>query len=91
MCEPELIYERAVYPKRMTVIAFDLPFRNEFPTKLPAALLQNLKSRPNSSLVRDADGLELTQSFVIILDWLVGRFEVQSFHSRRGRESKDPA
>jgi rRNA maturation protein Rpf1 len=60
MREPEFIKERTVNPQRMTVVSFDLPFRNELPTKLSAAMLQqSLKRRANRALMRDTDGLEL--------------------------------
>ena len=72
-----LINESAVDPKWMTVIAFDLPFRNELPTKLPAAMLkQSLKCGAHRAFVCNAYRLELTQSFEIILHRLMGRFEV---------------
>lgn len=69
----------------MSMTAFDLPFRNELPIKLSAALLQQgLKCRANRALVSDPDGLELAKSFVIILDGLVCCFEVESFHELGG-------
>ena len=72
-----LINESAVYAKRMTVVAFDLPFRNELLTKLPATMLkQCLKCRADCAFVRNAYRLKLAQSFVIILHRLMGRFEV---------------
>ena len=72
-----LINEGAVDPKRMTVVSFDLPFGNELPTKLPAAMLkQSLKCRADCAFMRDADRFELTPRFIIILHRLVSRFEV---------------
>jgi len=53
-----------------------------------AMLQQSLERRANRPLVRNADRLELTQSFVIILDRLVARFEVQSFHWQRAERAK---
>jgi hypothetical protein len=90
MREPELIDERAINPERMTVVSFDLPFRNQLPTKLPAAMLQQiLKCRTHRALVRHIDGLELTQRLVIILDWLMCWFEVESFHSVAFEDQRD--
>ena len=58
MCEPELVDERAVNAERMTVVSFDLPFGNELPTKLPAAVLQQgLKRRADRTLVEIRRGL----------------------------------
>ena len=59
------------------MVAFDLPFGNELPTKLPAATLkQSLERGAHRAFVRNAYRLELAQSFVIILHRLVSRFEV---------------
>jgi hypothetical protein len=83
MREPEFIDERAVNTQRVSAIPFDRPFGNQLPIKLPAAVLQqSLEGRANRSFVRHADRFELTQSFVIILDGLVGWFEVKLFHQQ---------
>lgn len=74
----------------MTVVSFDLPFRDELPTKLPAAVLQqSLKRRANRAFVRDLNRLELAESLVIILDWLVRWFEVKFFHRQEEPGSKE--
>lgn len=81
MRQPVFIDQCTVHLKRVTVVAFDLPFGNELPTKLPAAMLQqSLKCRTNRAFVRHDYGLELAQCFVIILNGLVSRFEVEFVH-----------
>jgi hypothetical protein len=74
----------------MTTVFLNGPLRNEFPFKLPAAMLQqSLKRRADCALVRDADDLELAQRLVIIQDGLVCRLEVKLFHQQEEPGSEE--
>jgi hypothetical protein len=53
----------------------------------PSSEIAALKRRTPRALMRHAEVLELTQRLVIILDWLMGWLEIESFHQSITTES----
>ena len=81
MGEAEVIEQRAVHVERVLARAADFPLGDEGPVVLAGAVVeQALESGADGGLMGDAEVVELAQGGVVILDRLVGRFEIERPH-----------